>query len=359
MTSQTADGGRAPSMQDVARLAGVSLGTVSHALNKPEKVSARSLQKVRAAVEQLGFVPNSAARSLAAGGSSTIGLVLTDIDNSLFVDIARGAEDEARAVGHALLLANSDIDFKRQESYLDIFDEARVAGILFTPLNASLEGVDRVRRHGRRIVLVNYAGGRQDCCAVLSDEEHGGYMAARHLIELGRRRLLFAGGPEEFHAIKERRNGALRAVAEAGHATLEIIPSRRLKSEEGRRIAAEVTDRPADRVPDGIVSPSDRIAAGVIHELMAQGLRVPEDVAVIGYDNNHFATEVAISMSTVAQDGHRMGAEAINLLLDEIRNPRHEHRILTLKPRLILRESTLGPSGRPVPEEDGRLPLEA
>ena len=341
-------------MQDVARLAGVSLGTVSHALNKPEKVSERSLQKVRTAVEQLGFVPNSAARSLAAGSSTTVGLVLTDIDNSLFVDIARGAEDEARKSGHALLLANSDIDLGRQESYLDIFDEARVAGILFTPMNASLEGVDRVRRHGRRIVLVNYAGGRQDCCAVLSDEEYGGYLAARHLIGLGRRRLLFAGGPEEFYAIKERRNGALRAVTEAGNVTMEVIPSRRLKSDEGRKIAAAVADRPAGQMPDGILSPSDRIAAGVIHELMARGLQVPDDVAVIGYDNNHFTTEAAISMSTVAQDGHLMGAEAMAILLDEIRNPDHEHRVLTLKPQLVLRESTLGPNGRPRPEEDRR-----
>ncbi|WP_249336235.1 LacI family DNA-binding transcriptional regulator [Sinomonas gamaensis] len=354
-----ANGGRTPSMKDVARLAGVSLGTVSHALNKPEKVSERSLAKVRAAVEQLGFVPNSAARSLAAGASRTVGLVLTDIDNSLFVDIARGAEDQARRAAHALLLANSDIDFNRQESYLDIFDEARVAGILFAPMNASLEGVDRVRRHGRRVVLVNLAQGRKDCCAVISDEELGGYMAARHLIELGRRRLLFAGGPEEFYAIKERRNGALRAVLEAGDVTLEIINCRRLKSDEGRKIAAEIANRSPERIPDGILSPSDRIAAGVIHELMARSFSVPDDIAVIGYDNNQFTTEAAISMSTVSQDGHRMGSEAMRLLLDEIENPDHQHRTLTLEPRLILRESTLGPRGKPLPDTDGRAPAPA
>ena len=346
-------------MKDVARLAGVSLGTVSNALNKPEKVSERSLQKVRIAIEQLGFVPNSAARSLAVGSSATVGMVLTDLDNSLFVDIARGAEDQARQASHSLLLANSDLDLNRQESYLDIFDEARVAGILFAPMNASLEGVDRVRRHGRRVVLVNYAGGRKDCCAVLSDEEYGGYLAARHLIEMGRRRLLFAGGPEEFHAVKERRNGALRAVMEAGNVTLEIIPSRRLKSDEGRRIAAEVVQRPAARVPDGVLSPSDRIAAGVIHELMARGLSVPDDVAVLGYDNNQFTTEAAISISTVTQDGYQMGLEAMKLLLDEERDPHHEHRILTLRPRLIVRESTQGASGRPHSEEEQRRRLGA
>ncbi|MDQ4492064.1 LacI family DNA-binding transcriptional regulator [Sinomonas sp. ASV486] len=352
MTRTTKAADRPPSMKEVARLAGVSLGTVSHALNKPERVSPESLQKVHTAIEQLGFVRNSAARSLAAGVSSTVGLVLTDIDNSLFVDIARGAEDEARRSKHNLLLANSDVDLERQESYLDIFDEARVAGILFAPMNATLEGIDRVRRHGRRIVLVNYAGGREDCCAVISDEELGGYIATGHLIGLGRRRLLFAGGPEEFHAIRARLNGARRAVTEAGNVTLEVIGSHRLKSDEGRRIAALVAARARGERPDGIFAPSDRIAAGIIHELMARGLRVPEDVAVIGYDDNQFATEAAIPMSTVTQHGHEMGAAAMRLLLDEIRNPeRHEHRVLTLEPRLVPRESTLGSTMSPKAEE--------
>jgi LacI family transcriptional regulator len=150
----------------VARVARVSLGTVSNVLNKPEIVAERTRLRVQAAIDELGFVRNSAARSLAAGSSRTIGLVLTDVGNSLFVDIARGAEKAAAENGHSLLLANSDVDLRKQEGYLDIFDEARVAGIILAPLDAGLEGVDRVRRHGRNIVLVNYAGGRTDCCSV-------------------------------------------------------------------------------------------------------------------------------------------------------------------------------------------------
>ncbi|MFF1883013.1 LacI family DNA-binding transcriptional regulator [Pseudarthrobacter sp. NPDC058196] len=332
-------------MSDVARAAGVSLGTVSNALNKPEIVSDRTRERVQAAIEKLGFVRNDAARSLAAGSSRTIGLVLTDVGNSLFVDIARGAEQAATEAGHALLLANSDVDFKKQESYLDIFDEARVAGILLAPLDASLEGVDRVRSHGRRIVLVNYAGDRADCCSVLVDEEHGGYLAAKHLIDLGRRRLVFAGGPENLRAVNDRRRGARRAVAEeAGRVSLEIVIGRSLNSPEGRRIAGDLASRGRSHLPDGIIAPSDQLAAGMIHELTAvYGLRVPQDVAVIGYDNNQFATEGAIPLSTIGQPGHEMGRVATKLLLEEAaESTGHEHRVLMLEPNLIARQSTVG-----------------
>lgn len=332
-------------MLDVARRAGVSLGTVSNALNRPTIVAEKTRMRVQAAIEELGFVRNDAARSLAAGRSRTIGLVLTDVGNSLFVDIARGAERAAQEAGHSLLLANSDVDFARQESYLDIFDEARVAGIILAPLDASLEGVDRVRRHGRKVVLVNHAGNRSDCCSVLVDEEHGGYLAARHLMELGRRRLVFAGGPDDLHAVNDRRRGAKRAVAEAdGGVSLEIIPGRSLNSPAGRRIAGDLASRGRSKLPDGILAPSDQLAAGIIHELTTvYGLRVPEDVAVIGYDNNQFATEGAIPLSTVGQPGQEMGRVATKLLLEEITSPSgHEHRNLMLEPTLFPRKSTLG-----------------
>lgn len=335
----------APSMNDVARVAGVSLGTVSNALNKPEIVSEKTRKRVQAAIDELGFVRNDAARSLAAGKSRTIGLVLTDVGNSLFVDIARGAESAAHEQGHSLLLANSDVDFQRQEGYIDIFDEARVAGIILAPLDAGLEGVDRVRRHGRNIVLVNYAGGRTDCCSVLVDEEHGGYLATKHLIDLGRRRLVFAGGPDNLHAVNDRRKGAMRAASETrGAVSLEVIIGRSLNSPEGRRIAGDLASRGRSRMPDGIIAPSDQLAAGIIHELTGTyGLRVPQDIAVIGYDNNQFATEGAIPMSTIGQPGHEMGRVATKLLLEEVNEPgQHVHRNLMLEPTLFARASTLG-----------------
>ncbi|MHA7210137.1 LacI family DNA-binding transcriptional regulator [Arthrobacter sp. MDT1-65] len=332
--------GVAPSMNDVARVAGVSLGTVSHVLNKPQIVSAKTIARVTAAIDELGFVRNDAARSLAAGRSNTVGLILTDVGNSLFVDIARGAEGAATAAGRSLLLANSDVSFEKQESYLDIFDEARVAGIILAPLDAALDGVDRVRRHGRNIVLVNYAGDRLDCCSVVADEEHGGYLAATHLMDLGRTRLLFAGGPEDLHAVRARREGAQRAVRERhGDATLDVVSSHNLNSSSGRSIARRLLDDAT--LPDGILAPADQLAAGLIHELTTAGVDVPREVAVIGYDNNQFASEAAIPMSTISQSGHEMGAEALRLLIDEIENPAtHQHRRIVLKPTVIPRKST-------------------
>ena len=146
------------SMQDVADRAGVAIGTVSNVLNRPDLVSERTRHKVETAIAALGFVRNSSARNLAAGSSDMVGLVVVDIGNSFFVDIARGAESASEQAGLKLLLANSDVDLRRQAGYLALFDEARAAGLLLAPLDAPLEAAYDVQDHGRPIVLVNAPG---------------------------------------------------------------------------------------------------------------------------------------------------------------------------------------------------------
>jgi LacI family transcriptional regulator, galactose operon repressor len=148
-------GPSAPRIQDVARRAGVAIGTVSNVLNNPNLVTEPTRLKVEAAIAELGFVRNSAARALAARRTDTVGLVLTDIGNSLFVDIARGAESAAGRAQLKLLLANSDAPSAKQNSYLELFDEARVTGVILAPMDRPLDGALTVQSHGRPIVLVN------------------------------------------------------------------------------------------------------------------------------------------------------------------------------------------------------------
>ena len=152
-----------PRIEDVARRAGVAIGTVSNVLNNPDLVAEHTRLKVEAAIAELGFVRNSAARTLAARRTDTVGLVLTNIGNSLFVDIARGAES---AAGHGqlkLLLANSDSEAAKQNSYLELFDEARVAGVILAPMDGPLDSALAVQSHGRPVVLVNVA--EEPACA--------------------------------------------------------------------------------------------------------------------------------------------------------------------------------------------------
>jgi LacI family transcriptional regulator len=334
----------APSMNDVASLAGVALGTVSNVLNNPEKVSVETLKRVQAAIDELGFVRNRAARSLAAGTSSTIGFVLVDLSNSFFVDMARGAEEVAEENSMSVLLANSDVLESKQKRYLNLFDEERVAGILLAPIPGHPDGIQRVRNHGRDVVLLNDSTPSNDICSVVVNNEHGGYLAARHLIDTGRRRLLFAGSIESLVPVVDRLRGAQKAVSETnGAVTLEIISTPEVRAEHGRIVGQEIRDRRAADRPDGIVAAADLLALGLLQSFADSEIRVPQDIAIIGHDNNRAAWDSIIPLSTIAQPGHDVGATATRLLIEEIRHPeRHVHKKVILEPALIVRESTVG-----------------
>lgn len=328
-------------MGDVAERAGVSHGTVSNFFNRPHLLSAATREKVAAAVDELAFVPNDAARTLAKGTGNTVGAVLVDIGNSFFVDIARGIESAAAEAGLKLLLANSDVDLRRQNDYLDLFDETRVRGVILAPLDGEQLGAARVRSHGRPVVFVNWPGEDEQSCGVIVDEQHGGYLAASHLINLGRTKLLYAGGPLHLHAVADRLAGVERAVAEHEGVTLEIIETHSLTTKVGRILGEQLADRHADDRPDAVICAADSLAVGCIEHLTSAGVRVPDDIAFTGYDNNHYAAESAVPVTTIAQPGREMGVIAAGLLAEEVDNPAtHEHRTVVLKPQLVVRRSS-------------------
>lgn len=332
-------------MNDVAKRAGVSLGTVSHVLNHPQKVSESTLLRVQAAIEELGFVRNANARSLAAGGSRSIGLVVIDISNTMFLDIARGAQQAARDGGMNVMIANSDNDYDLQDESLDFFDGTRVAGILLAPMEDSSRGIDRVRRHGRPVVLLNYDASPQECCQVLVDNEQVGYLAARHMIELGRTRLAFVGGRDHLQPVHRRRLGVRRAVAEeGGRVTLEEIPTEDLNPPGGAEAGRNLLDRDPALRPDGVIAVTDLLGMAIIQVFNAAGISVPGDIAVMGCDHNSAAWGGTIPLTSVLMRGLDMGAEGTRLLLQELADApeHHVHRTVMLEPALVVRESTVG-----------------
>jgi LacI family transcriptional regulator len=330
-----------PSMADVAAHAGVAIGTVSNTLNNPEKVREGTRRKVMASIAELGFVRNDAARSLAAGTSTAIGLVVADLGNSFFVDIARGAEQVMRRNRMDVLIVDSDIEPDREIRNLELLDRSRVAGIILAPLDTPLARSTRLPSRSTPTVFVNFASPSGSYSGVVVDEQHGGTLAGEHLLTLGRRRLLFVGGPLFLTAIRDRRAGALAAISAHPDATLETLETRGLNIRHGRDVARRVIDSGIRY--DGIIAASDLLAIGLIQALAgADGFSVPEDVAVTGYDNNHFASESAIPVTTVSQPGEEMGAAAADLLLEQIAEPDISRRTIVLEPRLIPRRSTLG-----------------
>lgn len=340
MTSSITAGRGRPSIRDVAERSGVSLGTVSNVLNNPAVVATATRSRVERAIEDLGFVRSEAARRLVVGRSNTVGFVVVDLGNSFFLDITRGIEAGLDEQDTRVVLANSDVDPRKQTAHLDLFEESQFAGVILAPLDGPLDDAQAVRERGTPLVLVNWPGD-DATCGVVSDDEHGGYIAARHLIERGRTRLMFAGGPFSLQAIARRRRGAERAVAEAPGVTLEAVETERITVRGGTAVGEELAARaPKDR-PDGLVAAADALAAGAIHSLQVAGVHVPSDIAVVGHDNNQFAHDTAVPITSVAQPGRDMGLTGAALLLEEIRAPHeHVHRTVTMQPTLVVRASS-------------------
>jgi LacI family transcriptional regulator len=327
-------------MTDVAERAGVSLGTVSHVLNHPERVTPATRERVEEAIRALRYRPNRLASTLARGRSGTIGLVLTDLSNSLFVDIARGAGRQADAAGMRVVLADGDSEVGREIRHLELFDELGVAGSMVTLSDeehmAALVGA---RTTDRPLVLLNFSAPAQWFCSVATDNALGGYLATRHLIDSGRRRLAFVGGPDVLRPVHDRRAGWHRALAEAGLSPVREVQPPAINQKDGWQIGPDLAaDVRAGRV-DGVVAASDLLAAGLLLALRAEGIAVPDDVAVIGYDNNQAVWDLPVPLTTVAQPGEQMGREAARLVLDEAGNPAHHHEAVVLTPHVVPRAS--------------------
>jgi LacI family transcriptional regulator len=280
---------------------------------------------------------------LAAGTSSIVGFVVIDLSNSFFLDMTRGAETTAKECGFFMLLADTDMDPERQSTYLGLFDQQQCAGILLAPLPGAFADADRIRSRGRPVVMLNEAPARDDICAVLVDNEFGGWLATRHLIEQGCRRLAFVGQIETLPPIRERYLGAVKAVNETnGAVSLELIPTEEVQTADGDRTAHQLLGRNPSLLPDGVIAGADLLAAGLMQTLMANSdLRFPQDMAIVGYDDNRSAWDTLIPLSTLSQPGPQMGELATQMLIEEITSANsHVHRRIVLKPTLIERESS-------------------
>lgn len=331
-----------PSVQDVARLAGVSIGTVSNVLNNPDRVTPGTLTKVTRAIDQLGFVRNDAARQLKAGSSKTIGLVVPDVSNPFFGELSRGAEDAAAAAGYAVVLANSANIQKREAAYLSLFEEQRVGGIVISPLEDVTESVIRLRERGTPSVLVDRKADPAICCSVSVDDIFGGRIAVEHLISKNATRIAFVGGPLEFQQVADRLAGAQEAVAAAGGGvSLERIATPDLTVLAGREVGEEIANRAPEHRPDGIFCANDLLAVGIMQAFVFNSrVRIPQDVALVGYDDISFAPAAIVPLTSIRQPEVELGARAIELLLHEVEGGAHAHQQLTFQPVLVVRDST-------------------
>ncbi|MBO9039737.1 LacI family transcriptional regulator [Curtobacterium flaccumfaciens] len=332
----------AVSVREVAALAGVSLGTVSNVLNRPDKVAPGTVERVQSAIATLGFVRNDSARQLRAGRSSTVGLIVLDGGNPFFTDVARGAEDAAMDNGLAVLIGNSDESTDRERTYVDLFEERRVAGLLISPAGDDLSRLARLRDQGTAVVLVDRRADDEHFASVSVDDIAGGRIAVEHLAAIGRTHIAFVGGPFGIRQVADRHAGAL-AAAQAAGIRLEALPTTSLSVLEGRRIGEAIQARPAAERPDAVFAANDLLAVGLEQAFIMRGtIAVPEQIAIVGYDDIAFAESAVVPLTSVRQPAQDLGRRAIELLTKQVEQGQDidlEH--VEFTPELVVRQSTV------------------
>jgi LacI family transcriptional regulator len=327
----------------VALRAGVSLGTVSNVLNRPERVGERTRERVLRAIDELGFVRNEAARQLRAGRSRTIGLIVLDVGNPFFTDLAAGVETAAERQGLAVVLCSSADDPARQDHYLGMLQELRAFGILITPVAAKNPAIDRLRHSGTNVVLVDRASGTAQC-SVAVDDVAGGELAVAHLIEQGHERIGFVA-PLITQQVADRLAGARSALTKAGRdpQQLQIVETTALTVAGGRLAGETIGARPAGERPTAVFCANDLIALGLLQEMTRRGLDVPGDLAIVGYDDIEFAAAATVPLTSIHQPSAQLGQAAAELLIEEVAEPQtHRHRQVVFEPELVVRNSTTG-----------------
>ena len=329
-------------MKDVAERAGVSLGTVSNVLNRPERVSAVNRAKVEQAMTDLGFVRNESARQLRAGRSNTIAYVMLDATNPFFTDVAQGIEDAAEQSDMSLFLCNSGNSPERELAYLQRLREQRVQGVLITPLKPDHPFLDELSRSGIPVVIVDRVRGDRSSCSVAVDDLLGGFLAMEHLLDHGHRNVAFVGGPHSIGQVRDRLTGAQQALqaAKRTDTTLTVIESEALTVAEGRSACERIAGTPKSSRPTAAFCANDLLALGLLQQCVSLGIRVPEDLAIVGYDDIEFAGAAAVPLTSVRQPRRELGRTAADLLLDEAENPEHQHQQVLFTPVLVARAST-------------------
>jgi len=347
---------RTPNIGAVARAAGVSVGTVSNALNSPERLAPETLERVLDTIDELGYIRSSAGRTLIRNASDGLSLIVPDIDNSLFIDIARGAQLTAAAAGHRLVMANSGFSSRdlvagapphdAQDEFLGYFAEARSGGMLVCAMRDPTSGIDRIRNHVRPIVVVNYDTPDADWCTVLMDNAQVGRVAIDHIADLAITQAYFVSIPDVVQPAAERRAGVREAAARRG-VTVTEVDSAALTASAGRDVTASLLDAVADRARRGeriaLLFLSDDLAIGALSVLRAHpDLRIPDDVLVMGMDGDHRPSgNDWMTMTSIELPGYEMGAEAVRLITAES-DPDHTHERSVLPVRVRPGATTTG-----------------
>ncbi len=329
-------------IKDIAKKLNLSYSTVSRALNSSTLVNEKTMKLIQEEAKKMGYTPNALARGLVLKKSGIIGMIIPDITNPFFPALARGAEDAAVKRGYNLLICNTDWNIKLETRHLKLIEERKVDGFVLSSINVENRYLEKLVERDYPLVFVSriYPGILANF--VGTDTEHGGYLAGKHLAELGHREMAFVGGKFKVGSVQGRYLGFLEALKEKG---IEVRGDRVIEGEftveSGYKMALQLLKR--DRRVTGIFAANDLLAVGVMKAARELGYRIPTDISIVGYDDIFISSLPGIELTTVFQEKRKLGELAVNMLLDDIQgkeNGKKSTKKIVLSPKLIVRKTT-------------------
>ncbi len=326
-------------IKDIARVALVSVNTVSRALNNKPDVNKRTKRRILSIAKQLNYSPNYLAKGLISRQTRTIGVVVTDNANPFFAKMIKGIEDVAYAKGYNIILCNTDEDPVREENAIRLLYEKRVDGILITPVQTGREHISKLMRLQIPFVLLNRHSNTIETDYIINDNAHGAKLAINRLLEIGRRRIVYIAGPASVSSVQERLEGCRMAMRQGNVSLRNLhIEHTNLKLQDGYDVMIRIL-RSAS-LPLGVFTYDDLLAIGAMKAIGEAGFKIPDDVALVGYDDIDFAEFLEVPLTTVRQQRYRIGEMGAKLLVDRMggkTSRRYKH--VVLRPDLIIRKS--------------------
>ena len=329
-----------PTMRDVAKKAGVSPITVSRVVNHSGYVSKKTRARVEAVIEELNYVPNMLGPSLRFRQTMTLAVVVTDVTNPFFTTLTRGVEDVAQANGYSTILCNTDESETKQEQYLQMLLQRRTDGILLVPASSQAEPIRMIQSQGIPVVVLDRQVEGVEVDIVRADSEGGAYHLTQHLLSLGHRHIMILTGPHSVSTSVDRVKGFLRALEEAGReADDDQICWGNYSRESGYEMARMVAERRPR--PTAIFAGNNFIASGAIQAFREKGLRVPQDIALVTFDDIPPNYTLEPFLSVAVQPAREMGRQGAKLLLERIKGEGElTCRQIVLPTEIIIRTSS-------------------
>ena len=330
-------------MDDLAKYCGVSITTVSRALRNKGEISKETKEKILAAAKELNYVPNIPARILAGGHSNTVGLIVADNSNPYYAELIHGAEDYAKDYGYGVILYNTNEEAELELKGHQMLLENKVGGLLITSIISGKEPLENLEKKKIPFVLLNRYLENYPTDWIRGNNELGAYLVTKHLCSHGHKRILHISGNESISSVRERLQGYIKALKENGCAfDPNLVYHCDLKLESGYEMTLKAL-KELDPQPTAIFAYSDLLAIGVLKALHELKKRVPDDIALAGYDNIEYSPFIEPSLTTVDQFAYAIGSEGMRVLIEKINLEEGEEwelKQIILDPELCVRESS-------------------